>query len=267
MIFFQWNKLTGVKRGLGVTWAAISLLSGISNGQATQHPAAQEAAEPAQTVNTQQVAESPITGIEPSIETGYDATIQFPADRYPQTAKHIKAAIAEGKETICTIDRTGAKENRSKSLANMSTKEGYDRDEWPMAMCEEGGEGADVDYVESSDNRGAGSWVGHQLSEYPDGTRVRFVIAMENVKSVAVDKKEPAPAQEKAATPKIKPIEPKVKKELVKEEAPIVREEPSSFVSYKNCSAVRAAGKDPLYEGDPGYSTKLDRDRDGVACE
>lgn len=38
-------------------------------------------------------------------------------------------------------------------------------------------------------------------------------------------------------------------------------------VYYKNCDAVRAAGKDPLYEGDPGYSTKLDRDKDGIACE
>ncbi|WP_241217034.1 GmrSD restriction endonuclease domain-containing protein [Bifidobacterium goeldii] len=38
-------------------------------------------------------------------------------------------------------------------------------------------------------------------------------------------------------------------------------------VYYQNCAAVRAAGKAPLYQGQPGYSTKLDRDRDGVACE
>lgn len=38
-------------------------------------------------------------------------------------------------------------------------------------------------------------------------------------------------------------------------------------VYYQNCTAVRAAGKAPLYQGQPGYSTKLDRDRDGVACE
>nr|WP_243394293.1 DUF1524 domain-containing protein [Bifidobacterium parmae] len=38
-------------------------------------------------------------------------------------------------------------------------------------------------------------------------------------------------------------------------------------VYYPNCAAVRAAGKAPLYQGQPGYSTKLDRDRDGVACE
>lgn len=38
-------------------------------------------------------------------------------------------------------------------------------------------------------------------------------------------------------------------------------------VYYANCAAVRAAGKAPLYAGQPGYSTKLDRDHDGVACE
>lgn len=36
---------------------------------------------------------------------------------------------------------------------------------------------------------------------------------------------------------------------------------------YKNCDAVRAAGKAPLHRGDPGYRAGLDRDDDGVACE
>ncbi|MCH3975029.1 MAG: DUF4236 domain-containing protein [Bifidobacterium tibiigranuli] len=36
---------------------------------------------------------------------------------------------------------------------------------------------------------------------------------------------------------------------------------------YPNCAAVRAAGKAPLHRGDPGYSSKLDRDGDGIACE
>ncbi|MCI6772664.1 MAG: excalibur calcium-binding domain-containing protein, partial [Bifidobacterium pseudolongum] len=36
---------------------------------------------------------------------------------------------------------------------------------------------------------------------------------------------------------------------------------------YKNCTAVRAAGKAPLHQGEPGYSSKLDRDGDGIACE
>lgn len=38
-------------------------------------------------------------------------------------------------------------------------------------------------------------------------------------------------------------------------------------VYYANCTAVRAAGAAPIYLGQPGYSSKLDRDGDGVACE
>lgn len=36
---------------------------------------------------------------------------------------------------------------------------------------------------------------------------------------------------------------------------------------YANCSAARAAGAAPVRSGDPGYSSKLDRDGDGVGCE
>ena len=44
-------------------------------------------------------------------------------------------------------------------------------------------------------------------------------------------------------------------------------EKASENVTYNSCAEVRAAGKAPLKRGDPGYSTKLDRDGDGVACE
>ncbi len=40
-----------------------------------------------------------------------------------------------------------------------------------------------------------------------------------------------------------------------------------SDVSYANCTAVRAAGAAPIRLGQPGYSRKLDRDGDGIACE
>ncbi|WP_225206259.1 excalibur calcium-binding domain-containing protein [Novosphingobium huizhouense] len=36
---------------------------------------------------------------------------------------------------------------------------------------------------------------------------------------------------------------------------------------YPNCSSARAAGAAPIRAGDPGYSRKLDRDGDGIACE
>lgn len=38
-------------------------------------------------------------------------------------------------------------------------------------------------------------------------------------------------------------------------------------VYYKNCTAARAAGAAPVYEGSPGYGRHLDRDGDGVGCE
>lgn len=38
-------------------------------------------------------------------------------------------------------------------------------------------------------------------------------------------------------------------------------------VTYQNCAEAKAAGAAPLYAGEPGYSRKLDRDGDGVACE
>ncbi|RAX47411.1 hypothetical protein DQ353_18785 [Arthrobacter sp. AQ5-05] len=45
-----------------------------------------------------------------------------------------------------------------------------------------------------------------------------------------------------------------------------VRKSPASAY-YKNCTAVRNAGAAPIHRGEPGYSRKLDRDGDGVACE
>lgn len=38
-------------------------------------------------------------------------------------------------------------------------------------------------------------------------------------------------------------------------------------VYYANCDAVRAAGAAPIYRGDPGYSSRLDREGDGIGCE
>ncbi|WP_338043665.1 NucA/NucB deoxyribonuclease domain-containing protein [Paenibacillus hamazuiensis] len=105
-----------------------------------------------------------------------DHVLIFRSDKYPETAQHIKDAIAAGESDTCTIDRKGADERREQSLKGIPTKPGYDRDEWPMAMCKEGGSGADIRYVSPKDNRGAGSWVSNQLEVYSDGTRVKFIV-------------------------------------------------------------------------------------------
>lgn len=44
--------------------------------------------------------------------------------------------------------------------------------------------------------------------------------------------------------------------------APVVKD-----ITYGSCKDVRAAGAAPIHRGDPGYSSKLDRDGDGIACE
>jgi hypothetical protein len=42
---------------------------------------------------------------------------------------------------------------------------------------------------------------------------------------------------------------------------------PPADTYYANCAEARAAGVAPLHVGDPGYSSRLDRDHDGTACE
>lgn len=177
----------------------------------------------------------------------YDVILEFPANEYPQTAAHMTTAMANGESNICTIDRDGADDNRDESLAGIPTKDGFDRDEWPMAMCAEGGAGASVAYVEPSDNRGAGSWVGHQLSDYEDGTRVLFKISGEA--SAGVDTTiptEPEPAGEYEG-------------------------EYDPFGEDRNCGDFNAhVDAQAFFEAAGGPDEdphRLDADSDGVVCE
>ncbi|WP_334172445.1 excalibur calcium-binding domain-containing protein [Sinomonas sp.] len=45
------------------------------------------------------------------------------------------------------------------------------------------------------------------------------------------------------------------------------QQQPPVNVYYANCAAARAAGAAPIYRGQPGYRSALDRDGDGIACE
>ncbi|RUS45005.1 DNA-entry nuclease [Cohnella sp. AR92] len=204
----------------------------------------------------------------------YDQILHFPADKYPETAAHIQEAIESGESAICTINRANAEENREESLADVPTKSGYDRDEWPMAMCAEGGAGADIEYISPSDNRGAGSWVGNQLEDYSNGTRVLFIIddlgnkdtskstsssSSSNSKSTSGDSSSSSGSKGLNSSSS--------SSNSSSSSGSINSNKSDSTVFYQNCTAVRNAGKAPLYEGDPGYSSKLDRDHDGVACE
>ncbi len=100
--------------------------------------------------------------------------VQIARSRYPFTADHVIDAVASGEPGILHIDRAGADANREASLRGIPTRAGYDRDEYPPAVSREGGSGADVRYVPSSDNRGAGTVMGERLSPYCDGQRFRL---------------------------------------------------------------------------------------------
>ena len=113
----------------------------------------------------------------------HDVTLKLDKDQYKEAFGHIDDYIngnITGKNpdgnNVFTIDRDGARQNRNDSLAGVPTKPGFDRDEFPMAMFREGGEGASVRYIDPSDNRGAGSSISRALAGYDDGTRVRIVV-------------------------------------------------------------------------------------------
>lgn len=93
--------------------------------------------------------------------------------KYPQTAEHIKMAQKIGFPEFVTLGRSDAAERRKASLADVKASPIYDRDEWPMAIFEEGGQGASILYINGRDNRGAGSSIGWQMRGFPDGSRVR----------------------------------------------------------------------------------------------
>ncbi len=113
------------------------------------------------------------TGFSRSPDRSYYYVVIVDSQKYPQTAEHIRMAQSMGFPEYVTLGRTDAADRRRASLANVKARTIYDRDEWPMAAFEEGGQGANVVYVSSHDNRGAGASLGRQMRGFPDGSRVR----------------------------------------------------------------------------------------------
>lgn len=90
----------------------------------------------------------------------------------------------------------------------------------------------------------------------------------------------PSATPEAEATPETEATpepEPASEEPAEASDAPAVEEEPAppapapeptpAPVHFASCKQAREAGAAPLYEGDPGYNPRLDRDKDGVACE
>jgi hypothetical protein len=101
--------------------------------------------------------------------------------RYPESARHIREAVEEGKPKTLSIDRAGATARRRESLRGIDKVPGRQLDEYPPAMFAEGGlrpdgSRASVRAISPSDNMGSGASFGGQLRGQPDGTEVTFRI-------------------------------------------------------------------------------------------
>ena len=88
--------------------------------------------------------------------------------------------------SVYVITRRGAGARRERLLRDIPTRPGFDRDEVPPAVGRGRGSGltrgraprgwkADVEYVPSGENRGAGVVMGIKLRRYCGGTRFRYV--------------------------------------------------------------------------------------------
>ena len=88
---------------------------------------------------------------------------------------------------------------------------------------------------------------------------------------VAADAATPSICAAASTTPAAKTAAPAASatatREATKPDTETEPPETGKTTPYANCTEVREAGAAPLHSGDPGYSTRLDRDGDGTACE
>lgn len=101
--------------------------------------------------------------------------VRFSRRRWPNISNHI-SDVRSRYPAVLHIDRAGADENRRRATRGIPTKRNYDRDEYPPAVSEEGGAGADVRYVRSAENRSAGAFLGGRLRPYCDGQPFRMIV-------------------------------------------------------------------------------------------
>lgn len=102
--------------------------------------------------------------------------IYLSAKKYPESVKHIIDAQKNGAPKTLTVDRAGAAERRKAALKGTKTEPGKDRDEYPLAMTKEGGEGASVRLISKNDNRGSGACIGAQCRGVRDGDRIEIIV-------------------------------------------------------------------------------------------
>jgi RHS repeat-associated protein len=91
-------------------------------------------------------------------------------DKYPEAAQHIE----DFGPVVGQIDRPGAAARRREKLKDVDPVPDKDRDEVPPAVLRTDEGTHSIRAIDPSDNRGAGSSVGHALRPYPNGTWVEI---------------------------------------------------------------------------------------------
>lgn len=120
---------------------------------------------------------APSTGPGGCVLTGGVVVVTLDPIQHSDILDHVADAIDAGHPDVLTIARDGADERREDATDDYDTAPGKDRDEYPVAMSAEGGEGSSVRLIDSSENRSAGAVMGNQLEPYCDGQR--FTIGAE----------------------------------------------------------------------------------------
>ena len=90
-------------------------------------------------------------------------------DKHHNVIDHAFDARRAGHPRVLHIRRAERWANRAAALRGIPKKRGYDRDQYPPAMADEGGKGADVRYVPKKENRSAERLMGTQLERYCNG--------------------------------------------------------------------------------------------------
>lgn len=113
---------------------------------------------------------------EPCTSTASVVTVEFSKAKYPHLTDHI-SDVRQRYDKVLTIDRQDDDANhRATEPFRHDSDPTTDGDEYPPAMFGEGGKGADIRFIPSSENRSAGSYMGRVLSQYCNGTHVRLVV-------------------------------------------------------------------------------------------
>lgn len=107
-------------------------------------------------------------------------TVVLDSNEYPASALHLYLAARAGVPQVLHINRNPSYDIRTNSLEGIPSNSQYDRDESPFALSNEAvvynrAKGtSDIAYIPFSDNRGSGSSMGGQLSDWCSGQPFRI---------------------------------------------------------------------------------------------